>query len=560
LSKIEGCVVSETLIFPQKLMINTEPPSWSQAVENQIVAVTVYTDKAIVTRIGIIALTGREKELVIQALPGTLEPDSIRVSGRGTAEVQLLGVSSDRLYSTKQVSDGVAQLTEQIEQLEAEKRHLQAQIDALTLQSSFIVGLREKTEEPFSHSLARKNLSLSEILDFLNFLGSQYSEYAIASADCKSRLQELDKELDTLNLSLQTIQTPHPQESIVLRVALEVAEPGQFELEISYMVNLASWTPVYDLRVDKESRTVHLTYIAEVTQSTGEDWLGAALTLSTAKPGLGTLPPNLEPWYITTANAPTERRRQVVLPPAPSMRASMREGNDNWSEEETITEESFIAAESIHTEVAKPGGVVTFQLNSGTHIPSDGTPHKTTIFPPAHYPCTFNYVTVPRLVSFAYLQAQVKNSPEGATLLPGKANIFRDHIFVGTTQLENVTPGQEFKLNLGIEESLKIERDLVERQVDKKLISHQRRITYGYRLKLTNLLNEEVSLHLTEQLPISQTEQIKVRLIRSNPQIQLGEMGILEWTLIIQPQERLEVYYQFSIEHPPELTVAGLDI
>jgi uncharacterized protein (TIGR02231 family) len=75
------------------------------------------------------------------------------------------------------------------------------------------------------------------------------------------------------------------------------------------------------------------------------------------------------------------------------------------------------------------------------------------------------------------------------TLLPGKANIFRDNIFVGTTQLENIAPGQEFKLNLGIDEGLKIERDLVERQVDKKLIGNQRRITYSYRLIITNLLN-----------------------------------------------------------------------
>lgn len=42
-------------------------------------------------------------------------------------------------------------------------------------------------------------------------------------------------------------------------------------------------------------------------------------------------------------------------------------------------------------------------------------------------------------------------------------------------QLENVSPGQEYKLNLGIDEGLKIERQLVERQVDKKLIGQQRR-------------------------------------------------------------------------------------
>jgi hypothetical protein len=59
---------------------------------------------------------------------------------------------------------------------------------------------------------------------------------------------------------------------------------------------------------------------------------------------------------------------------------------------------------------------------------------------------------------------------------------------------------------------------------------------------------------------VSRNEQIKVRLTRSNPQIQLGEMGILEWDLVLGAQEQQELYYQFTVEHPPELTVLGLDI
>jgi uncharacterized protein (TIGR02231 family) len=542
-------------------VVNPEIPSWRKTVQSEIVAVTVYADRALVTRRGVVDLTGIEQELVITSVP-EIETESVRVSGTGTVGVRLLGVSSDRIYTTEPVAERVAYLTKQIEQLEAEKRHLQAQVDALALQSSFIAGLREKTEEPFAQSLSRKNLSLSETLDFLNFLGSQYSEYAIASGECKTQQQELDKQLQALHTSLQIIQTPHPKESFSLVVGVEVAGEGEFELELSYLVNCASWTPLYDLRFSTTSDIVHLSYLAEITQSTGEDWIGANLTLSTAKPGLGTLPPKLEPWYIDAPRPQMLRQRQLaaqrpLLPPILEQAAPAAKAD--WQEEDEVAQDTFIPAETVTAEVSKEGNVVTFKLTGGSNIPSDGAPHKTTIFND-NYPCSFDYVAMPRLVSFAYLQANVKNSSNGATLLPGKANIFRDNVFIGTSQLENIAPGQEFKLNLGIDEGLKIERNLVERLVDKRLISNQRRTTYSYRLLITNLIDKEVNLEVIEQLPVSRNEQIKVRLSRSNPQIQLGEMGILEWQLTIPPQETREIYYQFNVEHPPELMVVGLDI
>lgn len=85
-------------------MVNPEEtPSWRTTVHSQIVAVTVYSDKALVTRKGKVSLSGTERELVINSLPVTLETDSVRVSGAGTVGVRLLGVNCDRIYTTEPV-------------------------------------------------------------------------------------------------------------------------------------------------------------------------------------------------------------------------------------------------------------------------------------------------------------------------------------------------------------------------------------------------------------------------------------------------------------------------
>lgn len=539
-------------------MVNQEIPSPRNIVETDVVAVAVYTNRALVTRRGVVELSGQENELIVSQLPVSLDTESVRVRGKGNVAVRLLGVNVEKIYTTESVVARVSQLHQQIEQLEAQKRQFQAQMDALALQSRFIEGLREKTEDQFSISLARKSISLSETLDLLNFLGSQYTEYAISTEDYKNQQRELEKQLEVLYASLKQTESPSPQESFNLTVGIESTNAGEFELEVSYVVNRASWKPLYDIRVDSKSKSVNLGYLAQITQNTGENWTNVNLTLSTAKPGSGTLPPKPQPWYIDIPQPEIRRRRAsrfASAPMAPKSRTFEFEEDNLPGEIELET----IEADVTTAEVSQEGNVVTFNLNGNGNIPSDGAPHKTTIFQD-EYPCSFSYIAMPRLVSFAYLQANVKNNPNGATLLPGKANIFRDNVFVGTSELENTLPGEEFTLNLGIDEALKIERDLVEREVDKRFIGNLRKITYGYRLQISNLLDTEARLQLIEQLPVSRNEQIKVRLNRTNPQIQLGEMGILQWNFTLPSQERQEIYYQFTVEHPPQLTVMGLDV
>lgn len=530
--------------------------------ESHIIAVTVYNEQALVTRRAKVELTGEENVLRINQLPVTLKPESVRVKGSGKIPVRLLTVNTEKNYSTEPVIERQAQIERQIQHLEAQKYNLQAQVDALSLQSRFIEGLREKAEEQFSVSLARKNMTLSETLDLVNFLGSQYSEYAIATGEYKSQQQEIDKQIETLRLQSQTLQTPNSTSSFSLVIAIEPSGSGEFELEISYVVTGASWTPLYDLRVDSVSHSVDLSYLAEISQNSGEDWNDVALTLSTAKPGLGTLPPQIRPWYIDTPPIPVSipdflrnrnRHPENQLSPEAELALSLE------MTEQSDESEVLVAAETVNGKICDHGSVVTFKLKNKTNISGNGTPCKTTIFHD-DYPCCFDYVTIPRLVSFGYLQANVKNSLNGATLLPGEANIFRDDVFVGTTQIANTVAGEEFKLNLGIDEGLKIERDLVERQADKKLIGNNRKITYTYKLTITNLLQHEANLRLIEQLPVSRNEQIKVRLSRTSPQIHLSEMGVLNWDLMIPVEGKQDIFYQFTVEHPPQLTVVGLDV
>lgn len=533
----------------------------NKTVDTQIQKVVVYEDRALVTRRGIVQLTGEEHELMIAQLPVTLLSESVRATGTGVA-VRLLGVRTERIFTTG-MSENQAQIQQLIGQIEAEKRAIQDELTLLNLQRNFIKTLNTQYLERLTKFPNPEQINLEEIKKLLEFVAQQYNEYSQLIASQEKQQQKIDKQLVALRQELQQANNPIPQESFNIVISLEASEAGEFELEISYIVKQASWTALYDLRLSTTSSNLNLSYLAEVKQSTGEAWLDVDLTLSTAKPGLGSLPPKLTPWYVDIPQPNYSLQRKRSRAEASSGRDEMAgmpfAGMTPAFEESMLMAGEQLKAEIATAEVYKQGRVVNFGISSGGNIPSDGTPHKTTIFN-EDYPYKADYIAMPRLVSMAYLQATITNPLTGVTLLAGNANIFRDNTFVGTTEIENIAPGQDFKIDLGIDETLKIERDLVERQVDKKLIGNNRRTTYAYRLVITNLRDRISTLTLTEQLPVSRNEQIKIRLTRSSPQIQSGELGLLEWLLTLEPNSAQEIYYQFTVEQPPDLTVFGLDI
>ena len=531
-----------------------------------IAKVTVYTDRALVTRQNTISLTGNESELVLSKLPLTLLQDSIRVTGKGTSAVAILGVRVENVFTAEAAVESILQLDRQIQTLRTQQASLENQLSSRQLQLKFIEQLSEKSKTQYAISLSKQQVSLEEVQALLDFMGEQHLHYGDRIIELKQQQQDLKNQISALERQKQKLLVPQNKEYLNLMILIETSEPGELELEVSYLVNQASWHPLYDLQVDTAEKQLNLTYLAEVKQSTGEDWHHVDLAFSTAKPGLGTLPPKLEPWYIDAHNPVVrelamERQRRTTS--ASALLAGAAGGSPVPAEAAPMMladeEVEMFDAETVAATVAKSGSVVTFAVSGGGNIPSDGTPHKVTVFSD-RYPARLEYVAIPRLVNFTYLQAVITNPATGVTLLPGKANILREQTFVGTTSLQNIAPSQEFKLNLGIDEGWQIERNLVQRQVDKKLIGNKKRVTYAYRLIINNLQARESTLKLTEQLPVSRDERIRVRLIQAEPKIKLGEMGVLQWSITLAEGGKQEINYQFILEYPPEVSIYGLNI
>jgi uncharacterized protein (TIGR02231 family) len=517
-----------------------------------IEAVTVFPDRARVTRRGRTALELGLQRIEITGLPMSLLPDSVRAAGRGTARARLLGVSLQIVHFVDTPAEAVRELEARIQAATDADADLASQADVLEKAQKSLDGLSAQSEV-FARGLALRNRSTADqaaIYDFITERGRSLQAEILAVS---RQRRELAKEIDRLRRELAQVQAARPRQRYTATVEVEALAAGELEIELTYAVQPARWQPLYDLRLSGDG--LEATYLAEVSQSTGEDWASVGLTLSTARPSLALVIPELDPWYVgprpvipkMAAPAAAPARLQAGAPP-PAYEAS--EMLDVTFEEEAFLElPSAIVSES--------GAALTYQIPGRADVPSGGEPRKVTV---SAFPLRpeLDAVTAPRLEPVAYRRARAKNeSPY--TLLPGRAQIFEGEDFLGNTPLKLIAPGQQLELALGADERLRVERKLTRREVDKTFLADRRRIRYKYRIEVENLREAPQVVYVRDQIPVSRHEQVKVKLDAAEPApTEHTDLNQLEWRLSLAAGAKQSVQFEFSVEFPRTMDVTGL--
>jgi uncharacterized protein (TIGR02231 family) len=524
--------------------------------ETAVTAVAVYPDRARVTRSGTVGLEPGPHRLEIADLPLSLSPESVRVSGQGTARARLGGVEVRRHFFTQTPSASAAELERRIEEIDDQEAVLSDEETLLKSTLAFLNGLAQQGES-YGRGLAYGKFRLEEGADLLAFLTERTGAAQERMRQIAIEKRGLAQEKKKLERELAQIRSARPKERYAAIVDVEILTAGDLTLELAYVVGNASWTPLYDLRLTADDAPqAELGYLAQVTQRSGEDWAGVRLTLSTARPALSATLPELDPWTI-----------RVYAPPPPMQAAprpmmEKRKRGARFEAEEMVgaamdQEPEPVEMETVQAAVSREGAAVTFTVAQPTDVPSDGSPHKTSVATLSLTP-ELDYLTAPKLVSAAYRRATLTNDTD-FTLLPGPTNIFFGPEFVGTTQLEHVAPGESFEVFVGADDRIKVERELVAREVDKRLLGDKRRLRYAYQIRIENLRDRPEKVIARDQLPISGHENIQIRMDELSPRPkEQTDLGLLEWELTLEAGQSAELLFAFTVEHPRDLRIVGL--
>ncbi|MBL9187833.1 MAG: mucoidy inhibitor MuiA family protein [Opitutaceae bacterium] len=531
------------------------------AADSSIRAVTVYTDRAVVTRTATVALTAPGAvEVTFERLPAGLLDQSLTVSGRGTAQATILDVTARLAHVDFTPNDRVKQLEDQLRALAKERRGLDDRTKLLEVQRKGIDQTETALLSPAAKDVPRP--TVGEITAALTFVTDQRAKITAEIAALDEQREALTAKQSALERQLAQLRGAGGKSYKTVTVRLDATTAGSLDLTLGYAVPGASWTPSYDVRANSNEASVALSYFGLVRQNTGEDWKDVALTLSTARPSLGGAAPEIGNWVV----------EQLVPQPRPAealeiknalagmnRRVAAEEGNVTLGALSLSTLNKVSDFNFAQATVDTAATSASFKIATPASVPSDNSAQKIPVTS-ASLTAALEYATTPKLLTAAFLTAKVANSSD-FPLLPGAINIFLDGTFVATGALKLVMPGEKFDLALGADDGIAVKHKRLQRFTENTGFTNSgQRITYDYLLTIQNNKKAAARVIVSDHVPVSRHEKIVVKqLVPDAREVKPTAEGALKWTLDLKPGEKRELTLKFSIEHPNDMQVSGLE-
>ena len=472
----------------------------------------------------------------------------------------LLEVEVSTRYRAEPAREESARLRQEAEQRRDTVKELEDEDAAEAAGLNFLGHLSESAATSLARAVSGGRATYEELSRMAGHLTGGTATALGRRREIAMRLRAARRELDAAEQRLAAAERrqDRTEQYCEVSVVIEAAAAVSAEVDVSYHVSGASWRPLYDLTLKGEKLTI--AYLAEVTHQTGEDWPQTRLVLSTARQGQQQGLPELSPWYIGRL-APPRPRPSV-------MRARAVPGGEELSTlaggmpalpPQAAPPPSFGEARDLMAEVGEPGesgAGITYTVALPVAVPADGGWHKTTVAT-FEADAVLDYLTAPVIAAEAYLRATVTNGP--LLLLPGAARVFHGTQFVGKTALETVAAGEEFEVQLGVDDQIRVERKLTRRSTSKAVLGGARTIDVAYEITVENHRAGKARVSVHDHIPLSRDAEIKVKVREATPvPAKTDDLGEITWDLALDGGKSATIRHRFTVEHPASVTVAGL--
>lgn len=530
----------KSIIIASALLIGATMLS-AQPVEvrpnSTITHVTVFTGQAQITRSAKVNLSAGITQVVFDRVSPFINLNSIQVKTENN--VSLMSVSHRNNYLADdnkpsfivELEDTLSKLNNQMELLRIRSEGFKLERDVL-LANKQIGGENSGVKiDDLEDALVLYRKRSIEIGEELLKLDAQTNRLKGIHKKFKQQLDAFLKNNSTIEVVI-TLKT--------------LSAVNNTKIEWSYLVSNAGWTPFYDIRVKDTKSPMQLVSKAYITQNTMEDWNNVILKLSTTNPNETGIKPELFPIYLNV-------QQPVVLQEVTTRKQkAMLQGAAPVS-----------ADESVNATLAYSDGVATadqtdinmeFNVTAAYTIPSDRNPHQVDLTV-SNIAALYRYGAVPKLDKHAYVTATVSANEIG-TLPAGEANVYFDGTFIGKTVLQQATD-DSIRISLGRDKRIQIQRVQLKDFSTRSVTGSTKRELNTWEITVRNTLKEPVSIIIEDQIPVSNTKDIEVKLTNPGSASFDEATGKLTWEIKPEAEKSQTLRFSFEVRYPKDKLIGG---
>jgi hypothetical protein len=549
-------------------------------VTSAVTEVTVYRGQALVTRTVPLPEGAGELELLVGDLPELVVGTSVAASAEGVAGVAIRSVRFQTRAAAEAPQKAIAQLDEQLKDL-ARKTYALTQQEALLASARVHLDKLENFAAPTASVEMSKGVLNPETLSKVSqYILQQRAEQTAEQIKLHDALEDLHEQAALLQRKRNEL-TGGSKTAREATIFVSKTERGPSLVKLTYLVDGADWSPTYNLRLSEDGKTVHVEYLAQVQQTSGEDWSNVKLTLSTATPAMNAEDPLLAPlWLGLTAGTGQSggiasfsgyNKAQVDNSTLQmgalgawntySGQTNISGGNATFNaQNQDFRQQKPVAANWELNRLAAVGQAL--EINGGVLVVRGGAgaakavaaglavsydlPGKMSLVSRADQQLVqiaalklaagAYYVATPVLSQYVYRRANLVNT-DPTPLLAGPYSAYIGGEFVGRGQLPLVASGQEVTVGFGVDTQLRCGRELKDKSDTTSWGSRVQ--TFAYELRLENYKKTPVRVRLMDRVPASKSEDLQVKVLKPGEALStdavyvrdLKDSGILRWDI-----------------------------
>ncbi len=159
------------------------------------------------------------------------------------------------------------------------------------------------------------SLKLSAVASFLR---RDLDEIVDLKLGYNQRQKKLEQEKQMLGQKMKLLDEMAMMPKGALYISLVSKNPGETDLELSYVVKEAEWTPFFELRISADKSSMDVTKKVMVLQKTKEDWKDVKMTVTRTNPSDNNARPELKRYtlpktYSSSSSSSSEKKMVKVM-------------------------------------------------------------------------------------------------------------------------------------------------------------------------------------------------------------------------------------------------------